>query len=102
MNGVKGSEGRRLVLLMVAVVVLWGCFQPPVLAQCPMCRTALIASEEGRQLAAGFNRGILFLVSIPFVTIGVIVFLIFQSTRRETETTITSKAVSTELTKSRS
>ena len=71
------------MLAIVTVVLLWGCFQPPVLAQCPMCRTALIVSEEGRQLAAGFNRGILFLASIPFVAIGVIVFLIFQSIRRE-------------------
>jgi len=93
MNSIKSSRIRKLVPAIVTVVLLWGCFQPPVLAQCPMCRTALIVSEEGRQLAAGFNRGILFLASIPFVAIGVIVFLIFQSTRRETETKITSRAL---------
>ncbi len=75
------SQKKKLVLLIVTVVVLWGCLQPPVLAQCPMCRTALIVSEEGRQMAAGFNRGILFLVGVPFVAVGAIAFLIVQSTR---------------------
>ena len=80
-------------MLIVTMVVVWGCFQPPVLAQCPMCRTALIVSEEGGQLAAGFNRGILFLVRIPFLIVGAITFLILQSNRREMETNITPKAL---------
>ncbi len=37
-------------------------------AQCAMCRTAL--DQEGGQVAAGFNRGILFLLAMPYVVFG--------------------------------
>ncbi len=32
-------------------------------------------------MAAGFNRGILFLAGVPFLTVGAITFLILQSVR---------------------
>jgi hypothetical protein len=37
-------------------------------AQCAMCRTAL--DQEGGQVAAGFNRGILFLLAMPYLVFG--------------------------------
>jgi hypothetical protein len=40
----------------------------PAWAQCAMCRTAL--DQEGGQVAAGFNRGILFLLAMPYVVFG--------------------------------
>lgn len=49
------------------------------LAQCAMCRTALLNSPEGQIIAAGFNRGILFLFAAPFLVAGTIAFLIFRS-----------------------
>ncbi len=48
------------------------------LAQCAMCRTGLLNSPEGQRLANGFNSGILFLLSAPFVVVGTIAFLIFR------------------------
>lgn len=48
------------------------------LAQCAMCRTALLNSPEGQQIAAGFNRGILFLFVAPFLVAGTIAFLMFR------------------------
>jgi hypothetical protein len=37
-------------------------------AQCAMCRTAL--EQEGGQVAAGFNRAILFLLTMPYLVFG--------------------------------
>ncbi|MDA2934608.1 hypothetical protein MYX82_09735, partial [Acidobacteria bacterium AH-259-D05] len=66
------SEPKRFRLAAVALVLILVSFQQQAVAQCPMCRTALIVSEEGRELTAGFNRGILFLASVPFLAIGTI------------------------------
>ncbi len=71
---------KRFLLAAGTLLMVLVFFQQQTVAQCPMCRTALIVSEEGRQLADGFNRGILFLASVPFLAIGTIAFLIFQST----------------------
>ncbi len=48
-------------------------------AQCAMCRTALLNSPEGQKLAQGFNTGILFLLSAPFMVGGVIAFAIIRA-----------------------
>jgi hypothetical protein len=61
-----------LVLLLLA---------EPSLAQCPMCRTAL-ASPEAQGLAAAFQRGILFLLGVPFGAVGIIAGLIIRERRR--------------------
>lgn len=55
------------VLVMTLLVVSESAF-----AQCAMCVTAL--EQNGGQLAAGFNKGILFLLGMPyfvFTAIGV-------------------------------
>lgn len=54
----------------------------PVWAQCAMCRTALTESAEGRQLAQGFNRGILFLLAAPYLVFGTLVGSIWVVRRR--------------------
>lgn len=61
---------RATMVLLVASDVAF--------AQCAMCRTGLTNSPEGQRLANGFNSGILFLLSAPFVVVGTIAFLIFR------------------------
>ncbi|HXV59636.1 MAG TPA: hypothetical protein VEK15_02995 [Vicinamibacteria bacterium] len=53
----------------VALLLVLGCLVvvDSALAQCAMCRTAL---EQNGELAAGFNRGILFLLSMPYLVFG--------------------------------
>ncbi|GBC82355.1 hypothetical protein HRbin10_01478 [bacterium HR10] len=63
-----------VLLLGLAERVLW--------AQCAMCRTGLLNSPEGQQWASGFNRGILFLLAVPFVIVGGIAALIWRAQRR--------------------
>ena len=54
------AASALLVALLAAVA-----FADSAFAQCAMCRTAL--DQEGGQVAAGFNRGILFLLAMPYV-----------------------------------
>ncbi len=45
-------------------------------AQCAMCR-AVLESEEGQSTAKGVNNGIVYLMSIPYVLVGGLGFLIY-------------------------
>lgn len=45
-------------------------------AQCAMCR-AVLESEEGQSTAQGVNNGIIYLMSLPYILIGGIGFLIY-------------------------
>jgi len=68
----RGAWG--ILLLQLAEGLLW--------AQCAMCRTGLLNSPEGQQWASGFNRGILFLLLVPFGIVGGIAALIWRAFRR--------------------
>ncbi len=72
---------KRFLLATLTVIVLLMFSHSFVVAQCSMCRTALTGSAEGRDLAQGFNRGIMFLASVPFLIAGTLTLLVFQSTR---------------------
>jgi len=45
-------------------------------AQCAMCR-AVLESEEGQTTAEGVNNGIIYLMSVPYILVGGIGFLIY-------------------------
>lgn len=45
-------------------------------AQCAMCR-AVLESEEGQSTAKGVNNGIIYLMSIPYILVGGLGFLIY-------------------------
>jgi len=68
--------------LTFALCFLPFAFQPVVFAQCSMCKTGLLNSPEGQKLASGFNAGILFLLSVPFLVVGTVALLIFNAHRR--------------------
>ena len=45
-------------------------------AQCAMCR-AVLESEEGQSTAEGVNNGIIYLMSIPYILVSGIGFIIY-------------------------
>ena len=65
-------------MLAIAAILVLLAASDVVFAQCAMCRTGLQNSPEGQKLVSGFNSGILFLLSAPFVVVGTIAFLIFR------------------------
>jgi hypothetical protein len=60
----KTFAATAILVTLVAALV----FVETASAQCAMCRTAL--DQEGGQVAAGFNRGILFLLAMPYLVFG--------------------------------
>jgi len=46
-------------------------------SQCSMCR-AVLQSEEGQATAKGINNGILYLMSIPYLLVGLVGWKVFQ------------------------
>jgi heme/copper-type cytochrome/quinol oxidase subunit 2 len=65
-----------LTILIIALTVL------VVDAQCPMCRMSAEANlKDGGSMAAGLNRGIIYLLIIPYVLIGTIGFLWWRNKR---------------------
>ena len=58
-------------------------FYAPAHAQCSMCVTALENSPEGKGMAASFNRGILFLLAVPYAILGTAGIVIFRAYRRK-------------------
>lgn len=46
-------------------------------AQCAMCR-AVLESEEGQTTAEGINDGIVYLMAIPYILVGGIIFFIYK------------------------
>ena len=68
---------RRLASLALLTILAILVIQIPAQAQCAMCVTALENSPEGKGMAASFNRGIVFLLGVPYVifsTFGVVVY----------------------------
>lgn len=68
--------------MIVRIMLICLAVSDSVFAQCPMCKAALTNSVEGQRMVSGFNCGILFLLSVPFVLIGVIGYLIFSRNRQ--------------------
>lgn len=66
---------------IIALIVGWGALQT-VRAQCAMCKTGLLNSPEGQALARGFNTGILFLLSVPFLLVTIVGAMIYIAERR--------------------
>jgi len=76
-------SGRRIVVLLLAVLVISIIVELPAQAQCAMCRTALENSPEGRGMAASFNRGILFLLAVPYAIFGTVGVVVYRAHRKK-------------------
>ena len=61
---------KALLTSFVVVAALLALDPDLASAQCAMCRAAL--EQNGGQIAAGFNRGILFLLGMPYLVFGAI------------------------------
>ena len=56
-----------------------------VQAQCAMCRASVESNLSSGQstVGAGLNKGILFLLSMPYLAIGIIAYLWYRASTRE-------------------
>ena len=50
-------------------------------AQCSMCR-AVLESEEGMSTAKGINDGILYLMSVPYLLVFIVGYMLYRTYRK--------------------
>ena len=68
-------------LLLITVLAL---FIGSASAQCPMCKTALKSSQNGKaDVGNGINKGILFLLTAPYVLVGTVGFVWYKNRIRK-------------------
>ncbi|HEA29843.1 hypothetical protein LCGC14_2279870 [marine sediment metagenome] len=64
-----------LFSILVLIVVL------PADAQCAMCR-AVLQSEADNSMAKGVNNGIIYLMAIPYILVGGLIWYIYKSRKK--------------------
>lgn len=76
MNRSSIIRGLTIVVLILLVCTFYAE------AQCPMCRMSAESNlKDGGTMAAGLNRGIIYLLMIPYILISVIGFLWWKNQR---------------------
>jgi hypothetical protein len=79
---------RRLAFQAVLLTALIGGVSIPARAQgCSGCRAALEFSEEGRQLVASLEGGVLLLMGAPYLMIGAAGYAIIRAYRKNRDRT---------------
>lgn len=67
----------RYVLRPVAVMFFAFLFPQPGSAQCAMCR-AVLESNGDSGVAEGINNGIVYLMAIPYILVGALLFMVYR------------------------
>ena len=73
----------------VLIIVILMVVSQDMIAQCPMCRMSAESNlENGGSAGKGLNKGILYLLSMPYLLIGTIGFLWIKNRRKNREEVI--------------
>lgn len=71
-------------IALLALVLIVMLVPDSAAAQCPMCRASAESSlKEGSRVAVGLNKGILYLLMMPYLFYGVLFLLYWFKTRRK-------------------
>ena len=70
---------KKPVSLMAALLILLASTQQ-ISAQCAMCR-AVLESNGDNAVAEGINNGIVYLMAIPYILVGVIIFVVYRKVK---------------------
>ncbi len=69
-----------IAAVMIALVML----PDTAFAQCPMCKASAESSmKEGSRVAVGLNKGILYLLAMPYLFYSVLFLIYWLKTRRK-------------------
>lgn len=69
------SNVKKLSIVLILLVLPYLGF-----SQCAMCRAVLESSGEN-SVAEGINNGIVYLMAIPYLLIGVLLFFVIRKLR---------------------
>lgn len=81
----KQLQAAKLLLMTLLLGLSIG-LATPLQAQCPMCRaTAETNLANGGTEGRGLNNGILYMLTIPYIMVGVIGYIWWRNRRRDTD-----------------
>lgn len=63
--------------LLTGILLIVFFFPANASSQCAMCR-AVLTSEENVSMAEGVNNGIVYLMSIPYILVGVLFYFVYR------------------------
>ena len=64
------------------VLILVFCFNvTDLFSQCAMCR-AVLESQEDQSISAGLNDGIMYLMSIPYILVALMGFILYKKFKK--------------------
>lgn len=76
----KSNVSFKLAGLIILLLVI---FVMDVQAQCPMCKMAAESNlDHGGSAGAGLNKGILFMLSMPYLIVASFAFIWFKNRNR--------------------
>ena len=71
---------RRFQTVVCAALLLLLAGLQEASAQCAMCR-AVLESNGDTSVAEGINNGIVYLMAIPYILVGALIFLVYRKMR---------------------
>lgn len=71
---------HKPVYKLIFSAILLMCLPGSLSAQCAMCRAVLETSDDNA-VAEGINNGIIYLMAIPYILIGVLLFFVIRKIR---------------------
>jgi len=78
------KRGVYIVLSLAILLVLFGIAE--VAAQCPMCSMAAESNlQNGGTAGRGLNKGILYMLALPYTLVGTIGYIWWRKNRRHEE-----------------
>lgn len=76
----------KIFVLIWSLVALVAFTDVPAAAQCALCRSSVEANRADNKLSKfgnGLNKGILFLMAVPYVLVGTVGFLWYRNSRKK-------------------
>ena len=71
------------LILILCIVMIMPVIDSEAIAQCPMCRMSAESNlKDGGTAGKGLNKGILYMLSVPYLLVGGLGFLWWKNRRR--------------------
>ncbi len=78
----------KSILIIVFAIVIFAVPTSEILAQCPMCRISAESNlANGGTAGNGLNKGILFLLSLPYLLIGTLGYVWWRNKKKSSSET---------------
>lgn len=73
----------KYLFILILFIVLFVAFDTELAAQCPMCRMSAETNlENGGTEGKGLNKGILYMLSLPYLLVAVIGYVWYRNRNR--------------------